>query len=153
MAEISRSALLSYPIKQVFDLINDIAAYPGYMDGCVSTEVIKRDKDFMEARLELAKGGFKHSFTTKNTLMEPDGNELHTVKMELVEGPFKQFSGLWTLLPLGDSACKVSLDLQFILNNKVLSAASKSLFMTIADNLVNAMVNRAHHLYQNQSAS
>lgn len=153
MAEISRSALLGFPIKHVFDLINDIAAYPGYMDGCVGTEILVQSDDYVEARLDLEKAGFKHSFTTQNTLVAPEGNEPHSVKMELLEGPFKHFSGLWTLLPLGDSACKVSLDLRFVLNSRVLSAATKTLFTSIADDLVNALVNRAHELYPSPSTN
>lgn len=148
MAEISRSALLSYPVKQMFDLINDIAAYPQYMEGCVGTEIIDSGEGYMQARLDLAKAGFQHSFTTRNTLHEAANNAPHRVEMELVDGPFSHFAGLWTLLPLGDGACKVSLELRFTLASKVLGAASKSLFNSMADNLVNALVKRAHHLYK-----
>lgn len=148
MSEISRSALLAYPIKKVYRLINDVVAYPQYMDGCVGAEIIAEGDDFMEARLDLAKAGFTYSFTTRNCLFEPASTAPHRIEMELVDGPFNQFSGLWTLLPLGESACKVSLDLQFTLTSKVLGKASKSLFNSMADNLVDALVKRAHQLYQ-----
>lgn len=150
MTEISRSALLSYPVGQIYDLINDVAAYPQYMEGCINAEIIAQGDDFMEARLDLAKAGLQHSFTTRNELYTPKAGAPHRVEMILVEGPFSQFAGLWTLLPLGDSACKVSLELRFTLASKVLGAASRVLFNSMADNLVDALVKRAHHLYRHQ---
>ncbi|MGK0499935.1 MAG: ribosome-associated toxin RatA of RatAB toxin-antitoxin module [Oceanicoccus sp.] len=147
MTDISRSALLPYAADKVYQLINDIAAYPQFMDGCVGSQVLREFEEepgqlIMEARLDLAKAGFKHSFTTRNRLLS------NRVEMSLVDGPFDKFSGHWLLLPLSDSACKVSLDLEFSLNSKVLSAATKALFNGMADDLVNALVKRAHHLYQ-----
>jgi ribosome-associated toxin RatA of RatAB toxin-antitoxin module len=147
MTDISRSALLPYAADKVYQLINDIAAYPQFMDGCVGSQVLREFEEepgqlSMEARLDLAKAGFKHSFTTRNRLLS------NRVEMSLVDGPFDKFSGHWLLLPLSDSACKVSLDLEFSLNSKVLSAATKALFNGMADDLVNALVKRAHHLYQ-----
>jgi ribosome-associated toxin RatA of RatAB toxin-antitoxin module len=149
MAEISRSALLSYSVKQIYSLINDIDAYPQYMDGCIGSEIIEQNEGFMKARLDLSKAGLQHSFTTKNVFHRAENNAPCRVEMELVEGPFKDFSGLWTVLPLGDSACKVSLDLKFTMASKVLGAASKKLFNSMANNLVDSVVKRAHQLYRN----
>ena len=144
MTRISRSALLPYSAQQIFELINDVSAYPDYMDGCIGAQVIARQADIMEARLDLAKAGLHYSFTTRNRLDPP-----HAVVMELVDGPFEQFSGQWTLKPLGATACKVSLDLQFTLHSKVLAKAVKALFNPMADNLVEALVKRAHYLHHN----
>ncbi|MFA7555337.1 MAG: type II toxin-antitoxin system RatA family toxin [Spongiibacteraceae bacterium] len=145
MAEISRSALLPYPAERVYELINDVAAYPQYMDGCVGAQVLQQGSDFMEARLDLAKAGLKYSLTTRNRLQAPS-----SVEMVLVNGPFESFNGLWTIQPLGETACKVSLVLRFTMASKVLGAAAKLLFNPMADNLVDALVQRAHHLYQHQ---
>ena len=143
MAEIKRSALLPYPITDIYSLINDVAAYPEYMVGCVGAVVISADEKTMEARLDLSRAGVKYSFTTRNQLEPPT-----RVVMELVDGPFTEFTGLWCLQALGDSACKVSLELQFTLKSKVLGVAAKALFNSMADNLVDALVKRAHHLYK-----
>jgi ribosome-associated toxin RatA of RatAB toxin-antitoxin module len=148
MIHISRNALLPYPVQQIFELINDVSAYPQYMEGCTGAEVIRRQEDFMEARLDLSKAGLKYSFTTHNRLEPP-----HAVIMELVDGPFSDFAGRWQLTPLGDSACKVSLDLHFKLKHKVLGKAAKVLFKPMADNLVDALVTRAHHLHRPAPAS
>ncbi len=142
MSNISRSALLPYSAQAVFDLINDVEAYPRYMDGCVGAEVYSIEGDEMVARLDLSKGGLRQSFTTRNRLLPPK-----SVTLELVDGPFDHFEGRWTLLALSDSACKVSLQLKFQLSSAVLSVAARQLFNSAANNLVDAMVKRANEVY------
>jgi ribosome-associated toxin RatA of RatAB toxin-antitoxin module len=70
------------------------------------------------------------------------------VEMSLVDGPVERFSGLWVVQPLSDAACKVSLALSFSVSSMMLSVAVKVLFDPLADDLVNSLVKRAHHLYQ-----
>ena len=57
MTNINRSALLPYRAQQLFDLVNDIESYPRYMEGCVGAQVLRREEGFVEARLNLSKGG------------------------------------------------------------------------------------------------
>ncbi|MBB3046835.1 ribosome-associated toxin RatA of RatAB toxin-antitoxin module [Litorivivens lipolytica] len=142
MTTISRSALLPYSADQVFELINDVSAYPQFMDGCVGAEVLSESADSMVARLDLSRAGVRQSFTTRNALQRPT-----EIKLELVDGPFEAFTGRWTLLVLNEQACKVSLFLSFTLNSSVLSAAAKQLFNGAANSLVDAVVKRAKSVY------
>ncbi|MEX1670472.1 type II toxin-antitoxin system RatA family toxin [Zhongshania guokunii] len=142
MTEIRRSALLPYSADVVYELINDVAAYPQYMDGCVGAEVLARSDDMMEARLDLAKAGIKLSFITRNKLVAG-----RSVSLSLVDGPFEDLRGEWTLLALSDEACKVSLHLRFSLTNSLVGAATKQLFNSVANNLVDALVKRANEQY------
>ncbi|MBD2859288.1 type II toxin-antitoxin system RatA family toxin [Spongiibacter sp. KMU-158] len=142
MNEIRRSALLPYSADRVFALINDIEAYPEYMDGCVGAEILLSSPEVMEARLDLARAGVNLSFVTRNRLEAPK-----RVRLELLDGPFENLSGEWTLLALGDQACKVSLLLNFALQNALLASAGKQLFNSVANNLVDALVKRAAQQY------
>ena len=142
MTSIHRSALLPYQPRQLFDLINDIEAYPAYMDGCVGAQVLRREDDFLEARLDLSRGGVAQSFTTRNRTLDA-----RHISLELVEGPFEFFEGNWEFQPLGEVACKVSLNLEFQVNNAVLGAAASRLFDSVTNNLVNAVEKRARKLY------
>jgi ribosome-associated toxin RatA of RatAB toxin-antitoxin module len=142
MTHLTRSALLPYPAAAMFDLVNDIEAYPRYMEGCVGAQILFRDENVMEARLELSKGGIRQAFTTRNTLNPPD-----SIDMKLVEGPFSSFGGKWTFQQLNENACKVTFDLQFGFSNALLAMAAKSLFGSVADRMVDALVKRAHELY------
>lgn len=142
MNDIRRSALLPYSAESLYRLINDVEAYPQYMDGCVGAEVLSSDDTYMEARLDLARAGLKMSFATRNEL-----KPFTSIKLSLVDGPFDRFSGEWTLLALGDSACKVSLHLRFSLQGALVGAATRQLFNSVANNLVDALVKRAHEQY------
>ena len=142
MTTISRSALLPYSADQIFELINDVGAYPQFMDGCVGAEVLSESDDAMVARLDLSRAGVRQSFTTRNALQRP-----LEIKLELVDGPFESFAGRWTLLALNEQACKVSLFLSFTLNSSILSAAARQLFNGAANSMVDAMVKRAKVVY------
>jgi ribosome-associated toxin RatA of RatAB toxin-antitoxin module len=143
MTIISRSALLPYSAARMFALVDDIAAYPQYMNGCVGADILQRDHQSVTARLTLGKAGLRYSFTTRNKLEPP-----HAMKMELVEGPFRKFNAEWRFEPLADSACKLSYDMEFEMAALV-DAMLASLFEATASEMVNAVTRRARQLYGN----
>ena len=142
MTNINRSALLPYRAGQLFDLVNDIEAYPRYMDGCVGAQILRREAGLVEARLSLRKGGVSQSFATRNRVVDA-----RHISLELLDGPFKHFEGNWEFKELGEMACKVSLSLSFKINNAVLGAAAARLFDSVTNNLVSAVEKRARELY------
>ena len=127
----------------MFDLINDIEAYPQYMDGCVGAKILKRDGEWLEARLDLSKAGVSQSFVTRNHLQPPE-----SMTMTLIDGPFKQLQGRWSLTPLGENACKVSFELEFELKSRLLGLAVGKLFESVANKQVDALCERARQIYQ-----
>jgi len=143
MTRIDQSALLPYTADQMFALVNDIEAYPKFMDGCLGAEILERNPTSMTARLDLGKAGLRYSFTTRNTLV---ANESMT--MALVEGPFKAFDAVWTFKPLSDSACKISLVMEFEFSAGLVDVVLKRLFDSTSKSLVNAVCNRAEKLYR-----
>jgi len=142
MTVINRSALLPYQPQQLFDLVNDIESYPRYLDGCVGAQVLRRDADLVEARLDLAKGGIRQSFSTRNRLVVA-----REITLELIDGPFESFAGRWDFHALGDAGCKLSLNLEFNMNSSVLGAAAAKLFDRVSNNLVDAVCRRAGEIY------
>ncbi|MFO1390334.1 type II toxin-antitoxin system RatA family toxin [Cellvibrio sp.] len=139
---VNRSALVNYSAQQMFDLVNDIEAYPQYMDGCVGAKILKREGDWLEARLDLSRAGVHQSFITRNQLQPP-----LRMSMSLVDGPFKRLNGAWTFTPLGDNACKVSFELEFEMQNRLIGLAVGKLFETVANNQVDALCGRARQVY------
>lgn len=142
MTVIERSALVPYPAEAMYELVNDIEAYPNFMDGCVGAQVLNRTADSIEARLDLAKGGIRYSFTTRNRLLPP-----HRIELTLVEGPFEQLGGHWLFQPLSAEASKVSLRLEFEMASRLLGLAAGKMFNAVANQLVDALVKRAHSVY------
>jgi ribosome-associated toxin RatA of RatAB toxin-antitoxin module len=142
MTRIDRSALLHYSAEDMFALVNDIEAYPVFMKGCVGAQVLSRASDTIEARLDLARGGIKQSFVTRNTLRAPE-----EILLQLVDGPFETFEGKWGFQKLKEDACKVTLELSFSMSNSLVGKAAKKLFEPVATNLVDALCKRAKEVY------
>lgn len=141
--KLERSALVQYSAQQMFDLVNDIEAYPQYMEGCVSAKVLQRGEDWLEARLVLSKAGVTQSFVTRNRLQAP---ELMT--LSLVDGPFRKLEGAWRFTPLAANACKVSFTLDFELQNRLLGLAVGKLFESVTNKQVDALCARAKQVYR-----
>ncbi len=142
MQTVTASALVAYSSSQMFDLVNDIEAYPLYMPGCVGASVLGKGDGWIEARLDINKSGFSQSFTTRNQLTAPE-----LIQMKLREGPFTQLEGYWRFKPLGESACKVEFELNFEFNNRFLQMAAAKLFANISQQQVDAICGRAETIY------
>lgn len=142
MTRIDRSALLPFPAAQLFQLVNDIESYPQYMTGCVAAEVLRREEDLVEARLDLSQGGISQSFSTRNRNQPPD-----VIHLELLEGPFEHFAGRWHFQQLGNAGCKVSLNLEFRMSSRLLGLAASKLFEAVAMDLIDSVTRRAGQLY------
>jgi ribosome-associated toxin RatA of RatAB toxin-antitoxin module len=134
--------LLPYSDRQLFILVNDVEAYPEYLEGCVGAQVLSSDENYMEARLDLARSGVSQSFITMNKL-----TPYEQITLSLKDGPVESFDGAWRFQRLADEACKVSLDLEFSVRSSLLGAAATRLFDRVANNMVDAVVRRAGHMY------
>lgn len=141
MTTIQRSALVPFSAAAMYQLVNDIDAYPQYMEGCAGAEVLLRTPDTMEARLDLAKSGMRYSFTTRNRLLP------NRIEMTLVDGPFDTFRGEWLFTELSPHACKISLHLDFEMSSRLLSFAARKMFDGVANQMVDALVKRARKLH------
>ena len=142
MPTISRSALVMYSVDQMYQLINDIPAYPNFLPDCNDSRVIRQDDQSVTAALLVSKGGLSKWFTTKNTLIS---NE--KIHLSLVNGPFKKLEGYWLLTALSDDACKVSLELEYEFSNKLVSLAFGKVFGHFSNSLVQVFTQRAKEIY------
>ncbi|MEO7433152.1 MAG: type II toxin-antitoxin system RatA family toxin [Dokdonella sp.] len=109
MIQIRRHALVRQTPERMFDLVNDVEAYPTRFGWCSGATVLDRvGDDSLVARLDLRFAGLTQSFTTRNTLERP--RRLH---LQLVEGRLNALEGEWTFDPLGDNGCRIALALDF----------------------------------------
>lgn len=138
MPVIVRSALVEHSAARMFALVNDVAAYPRRFDWCNASEVLEQSKDRLVARLDLGFGGFSTWFTTENVLSPP-----HHIDMNLRDGPFKRLQGRWEFHVLEESACKVSLKLDFEAQNRLFAPALALGMQGLADRMVDDFVREA----------
>ncbi len=93
MAEVSRSALVMYSADEMYQLVNDVVAYPEFLPGCVAANILSSNTQAMRASVKVSKAGISQSFTTENRLVENK-----SIEMNLVDGPFKCLTGGGLLL-------------------------------------------------------
>lgn len=141
MSEVHQSATVAYPATQMFALVNDIRRYPEFLPWCEAADCLLEAPHEVRARLTVAKGPLRYTFTTDNRLTPPG-----RIDLCLVDGPFRRLQGRWgfTDNPLG---CKVSLDLEFEFASRVLAATLSPLFKVITGTLVSSFRQRAEALY------
>jgi len=131
MIEIRRHALIRQTPERMFDLVNDVEAYPRRFPWCAAARVLERGNEALVARLELRFAGITQGFTTRNTLERP-----HRLRMQLVEGPLRALEGEWTFEPLGDEGCRIALALDFDYSGRLAGAALRLGSQGLANRMV-----------------
>lgn len=142
MPRISRSALLPYPPRFVYDIVNGVEAYPEFLPWCGGAEIEETDETAMLASIQISGGGLKQWFKTRNRMVPGE-----SIEMQLVEGPFRKLQGRWRFLPIDDTACKIELSLEFEFKTGLTAALIRPAFTRIANTLVDSFCARAHQLY------
>ena len=142
MAQVSRSALLMYSAQEMYQLVNDVEAYPDFLPGCSQTEILVEQLHLMKASVKVAKAGISQTFVTENTLVPNQ-----SITMHLIEGPFKHLTGGWTFTALDDQACKVSLDLSFEFSSSIIELAFGRIFHELIGSMVKSFSSRAKTVY------
>lgn len=177
--KIHRQALVRFTPEQMFDLVNDVEAYPRRFPWCLDANVSEHDGQHLVARLNLRFAGITQHFSTRNTLDRP-----HSIGMQFVDGPFDWLHGMWTFDPLGSPAppsgpageeqrrrgaplpphagegesarpsaastplgCKVALDLDFEVSNRLTGFAFGLGFRKLADRMVDDFCAEAKRTY------
>ena len=141
MTAVRRMAFVPFSAEQMFDLVNDVVAYPNFLPWCAGSEILSQDTARMRARLRLKKGPLDASFTTDNRLEAG-----RRINLSLVDGPFSRLHGQWQFEP-ADGGSMVRLELEFEFSGKLLGKVFTAAFKPIADSLIEAFKARAYGIY------
>ena len=142
MTRIRRNALMPYTTTQMYALVDDIKAYPDFLPWCTAAEILGEKENELRAAVELSKGRVSKRFSTVN-LRQPG----KMIEMRLLDGPFKHLQGFWRFETLNESACKISVDMEFEFSNKLVAMAFGPVFNQVVGSLVDAFVKRAKVVY------
>lgn len=142
MAVVHKSVFLGYSAAQMFALVERVEDYPKFLPWCGGAEVSQRDGNRLVATIAINYHGIKQSFTTENINVPPT-----SMKMRLLEGPFKHLDGTWNFKPLRDDACKVEFDLHYEFSNRLLEQIIGPVFNMIANSFVDSFSKRAEVVY------
>lgn len=142
MPVIRRSQVEPYSAKQMYDLVNDVDAYPQFLPWCRDAKIIQQTPTMMEASILTAKGPLNKWFTTRNQLTE---NE--RITLNLVRGPFKHLRGEWRFTDLPEGGCQVNLMIDFDFSFGPARLLLTPIFENIAGTLVSAFSEQAKVRY------
>ncbi len=143
MTTITRSSLVVFTPDQMFDLVNDVEAYPSFLPWCRNSKILTKSDTVITASLDLAKGGIHHVFSTQNTLIPGE-----SIDIALIDGPFQHLEGHWQFAMIGENqGCRIQLDMDFEFSNRIISMALGPIFTQISGSLVDAFCKRAQDIY------
>jgi ribosome-associated toxin RatA of RatAB toxin-antitoxin module len=143
MATVSKSVLVPYSARQMFDLVERVEDYPRFLPWCSGSSVSERSEAGMTATVEIDFKGLRQRFTTVNA--HAPGQR---IDMRLKEGPFSRLQGTWQFVALRDDACKVSFELDYAFAGGLISRLLSPVFDQIAASMVDAFVRRAEQLHR-----
>lgn len=126
----------------MFVLVDDVEQYPEFVPWCTDAVVHFRDAETVEATLEMSRGGLRQRFTTRN---RSEAGAWMTIA--LVDGPFRRLDGGWTFAALGDTGCKVALELEFEFLGRTVDRVFGPFFEESCNSLVDAFTRRAARVY------
>lgn len=143
MHNISKKAIVNYSDKQIFELVNSIDEYPEFLHWCSNAYILNQSEKEIIASIEINKSGLKQTFTTRNSI-----EKFTTIKMKLIEGPFKNLEGVWRFSALDKNITEISLDLQFEFKSKLMDISLSPIFAQIAGSQLQAFIDRAKQVYK-----
>jgi ribosome-associated toxin RatA of RatAB toxin-antitoxin module len=138
MSSFHKQVTVPYTAEQMYDLVNDINAYPKFIPLCISSEVHEEQDHKLRATIKIAKGKIGFGFTTVNTMEKG-----RSISMNLENGPFKTLKGVWRFTPLGAHECIISLHFDFDFSNKLLGVALGGLFKQLCESMVESFRKQA----------
>ena len=126
----------------MYDLVNNVDAYPEFLPWCGGVEIHHVDRTSMEASILMRGAGLNHWFKTRNRMVPGK-----LIEMELIQGPFKSLEGRWRFTTVGERGCKIELVLKFEFKHGLATAIIKPAFTRIANTMVDSFCTRAQELY------
>lgn len=142
MTTLQNSVCVPYSHQEMYDLVNDIRAYPSYLPMISEVKILSEASSTLRATITLSKGRIKLSFTTDNTMQ--DGKE---IRMNLVEGPFKSLKAIWTFNPVHGDGCEANFKIDFEFTNGLMAMAFGGFFKEVTESLVDAFCQQAAKRY------
>jgi coenzyme Q-binding protein COQ10 len=115
MPQFTTTRRVKHSATDMFDLVANVEAYPGFVPLCESLVIRSRredgDREILVATMTVAYKFIRESFTTKVVLDRP----ALTIRAEYLDGPFSYLENIWRFEPhgRGDSIVHFTIDYEF----------------------------------------
>lgn len=140
MKRISRSAIVERSAQELYALVEDIESYPQFVPRCLAAKVHERSGARTVATLSFGVPRLNQSLTTENLNCPGE-----SIRMRLLEGPFRHFSAAWRFTPLGPRAARIDFAMEYEFADRIAAKALAPLFERMADTMVEAFRARAEN--------
>jgi ribosome-associated toxin RatA of RatAB toxin-antitoxin module len=127
----------------MFDLVNDVEAYPKFLHWCTGARVESRGETHVEAAIDIGIAGLHKTFRTRNTLERPK-----RISIALVSGPFSRLDGAWEFTDAPSGGADVELSLDYEISHSALGLVLAKAFEEVARSQLSAFVRRADEVYE-----
>ena len=142
MIDINYKKILNHSPINIYEIVSDIDFYSQFIPGCISSEIISRKGNAIEAILGLKYLVMSGNFSSRVTL---DPKKL-TIISEGIEGPFNSVLTKWSF-DEADDGVLVNINLSLDLNNKIFESILKRNLKKIISQVVLCFEERADILY------
>lgn len=138
MPTVRKSVIVARPREAMYALVDDVERYPEFLPWCSGAEVFHNDERTTRARIHIDYHGLASHIETLNEKEAPA-----RITLGFVDGPFREFHGVWTFVALGAEGCRVELALDYAFANRALEGVLGPVFGHIVETLVDRFVARA----------
>jgi len=143
MIIINQAVEVPYTPTQIFEVVNDIQAYPEFVPFCKKGTIKTLQKDkVIEGSLTFAGLGFSETLKTRNILIRP-----YQIKIHLLAGPLSYLEGSWRFNSITAQKTQARLEIKFTFKYGWLERMLKPIFNTITHEALQAFVKRIEVCY------
>tara|TARA_B100000614_G_C14519371_1_gene481921 strand:- start:160 stop:606 length:447 start_codon:yes stop_codon:yes gene_type:complete len=141
MNVVNQSEDINVDVSLIFKLINNVERYSTFLPWCSSSIILSDSSSEMVAEIEISGKPIKWKFKTKNTY---EVNEI--IKIQLMDGPFKNLDGYWKFHVIDKYNTNVSLFLEYEFDSKIIELSLKPIFSTIMSSILDSFISEAFRL-------
>lgn len=138
---------MAYSPAEMFDLVADVEQYPRFFPLCEALRVRSRerrgDAEVLVASMDIGYKAIRETITSRVTLER----RTMSVKVELIDGPFRHLENRWRFLPAPEGGTEVRFFMAYELRSMMLQLLVGGLFDTAFRRCVSAFEARAREVY------
>ena len=138
MPTVRKTVIVQHPATAMYALVADFERYPEFLPWCKEARVLERHAGEVKGTLVIDYRGFRSEIATRNRMERGK-----SITLELLDGPFERFHGLWRFESLGEEGSRVSLEVEYTFAAGAVQVLIAPVFGHITGTLVERFVERA----------
>lgn len=147
MPSLETTRRLPYSPTEMFDLVADVEQYPRFFPLCEALRVRSRERrgdvELLVASMDIGYRAIRETITSRVSLER----RTLSVRVELIDGPFRHLENRWRFLPDPGGGTDVRFFLAYELKSMVLQLLVGGLFDQAFRRCVSAFEMRAREVY------